>query len=157
MTPSDEARFWEKVEKTDTCWLWTASCTRDGYGWFSVGGVGRKAHRISLELHLGRPLLPGMFVCHAPHSVCGHRTCVNPAHLSEKTNAENHADMVADGTSMRGARHPNCKLTEAQVRAIRADMRLHAVIAGEYGIKHQTVTKIKARKRWGWLEDEPAA
>lgn len=82
---------------------------------------------------------------------------MNPAHLSEKTNAENHADMVADGTSMRGARHPNCKLTEAQVRAIRADMRLHAVIAGEYGIKHQTVTKIKARKRWGWLEDEPAA
>ena len=155
MNPSEEARFWAKVNKTETCWLWTASCTKLCYGQFSVGGVMRFAHRLSLEHHLGRPLLPGMIACHAPHSICGHRNCVNPAHLSEKTRAENNADMVADGTSTRGTRCANCKLTEDQVLAIRADTRSPTVIAADYGIKHQTVNKIKSRINWGWLPDGP--
>jgi hypothetical protein len=28
-------RFWKKVEKTDTCWNWTAY-KQDGYGYFRV-------------------------------------------------------------------------------------------------------------------------
>lgn len=155
MNPEQEARFWEKVNKTETCWLWTAYCVKNGYGQFNVGGTNRLAHRISLELHLGQPLAQGMCAAHAPHSVCGNRNCVNPAHLSEKTNAENQADRITDGTSARGARHPNCKLTEAQVRAIRADTRLHREIAAEYGITQQTVGQIKARKKWAWLPDGP--
>lgn len=35
--PADE-RFWEKVEKTDACWLWTG-CLTDGYGHFSIAGL----------------------------------------------------------------------------------------------------------------------
>jgi hypothetical protein len=155
MNPSDEARFWAKVNKTETCWLWTAGCTKIGYGRFSVGGVMRFAHRLSLELHLGRPLAPGMCAAHAPHSVCGNRNCVNTAHLSEKTKAENGADMITDGTSPRGTRCANCKLTEDQVRAIRADMRSQSEIAAEYEIKQGSVSDIKSRKRWRWLEDVP--
>jgi len=155
MKPEDVVRFWEKVEKTETCWLWTAHCNKYGYGQFWVSGTGRKAHRISLELHLGRPLLPGMLACHAPHSICGHRACVNPQHLKEKTKAENMTDMITDGTSARGTRHPSCKLTEAKVRAIRADTRSPTVIAAEYGLQGPTVHNIKARRKWGWLEDEP--
>jgi len=156
MNPEVEARLWPNVNKTETCWLWTRSCCSSGYGQFWVGGKMRLAHRISLELHLGRPLAPGMVAAHAPHSICGHRNCVNPAHLSEKTNAENHADTIADGTSNRGTRHGISKLTEAEVLAIRADTRIQREIAAEYGIDSTTVSRIKRRETWYWLEDVPA-
>ena len=157
MNSEQEARFWAKVNKTETCWLWTAHCLKNGYGQFRVDGTGRLAHRLSLEHHLGRPLLPGMCACHAPHSICGHRTCVNPHHLSEKTRAENNADTIADGTSIRGTRCASSKLTEAQVLAIRADTRSLNEIAGEYGIHPTTVHDIKNRRTWAWLEDVPAS
>ena len=31
-------RFWSKVNKTDTCWLWIASTDHGGYGRFFVSG-----------------------------------------------------------------------------------------------------------------------
>ena len=34
-------RFWSKVEKTDTCWLWTGHRDRHGYGWLGQ----RRAYR----------------------------------------------------------------------------------------------------------------
>jgi hypothetical protein len=157
MNPEDVVRFWSYVIKTATCWLWLGYCNTDGYGRFRVGGKMRPAHRISLELHLGRPLAPGMVAAHAPHSICGHRNCVNPQHISEKTKAENNADTIADGTSNRGTRHGISKLTEAEVLAIRADTRIQHVIAAEYGIKPATVSDIKRRKSWGWLPDAPEA
>ena len=48
-----DERFWEKVEKTDSCWNWVAYKDREGYGRFSVnlkpcygtGGQGL-AHRL---------------------------------------------------------------------------------------------------------------
>ena len=40
-------RFWAKVEKTETCWLWTGAGTGPGrdYGHFRVG---RACHRIAV-------------------------------------------------------------------------------------------------------------
>ena len=38
-------RFWAKVEKTETCWIWTGTRMRGGYGHLVVGGVGIRAHR----------------------------------------------------------------------------------------------------------------
>jgi hypothetical protein len=157
MNPEVEARLWPNVNKTETCWLWTGACCSNGYGRFRVGGRHYLAHRVSLELYLGRPLAPGMVAAHAPHSICGHRNCINPAHLSEKTKAENNADKVCDGTSNRGTRSSSCKLTEAEVLAIRADTRIQSEIAAEYGIKPSTVSDIKMRKSWGWLPDAPEA
>lgn len=151
MTPEDVVRFWSYVIKTATCWLWAGACNTDGYGRFRVGGDRYLAHRVSLELYLGRPLAQGMLACHAPHSICGHRNCVNPAHVSEKTKAENMADKIADGTSNRGTRNPTCKLTKEQVLEIRADTRSTREIAAEYGISPVTVSRIKLRESWGWL------
>ena len=47
-------RFWSKVEKTDTCWLWTASKNHNGYGIFDINGKTQRAHRLSYELYKGK-------------------------------------------------------------------------------------------------------
>lgn len=65
-------RFWSKVEKTDTCWLWT-SALDNGYGRFWVSGRSLLAHRVSYELS-GLQIPDGMQLDH----VCRNRACVNP-------------------------------------------------------------------------------
>jgi len=82
-------RFWEKVDKTDGCWLWTASRTTSGYGQFCpVGNVPRKAHRIAWELTYG-PVPEGAHVLHR----CDTPLCVRPDHLFLGDAAANVDDM----------------------------------------------------------------
>lgn len=59
-------RFWEKVQKTDNCWLWMGSTNFSGYGQFWPNGVKCSlmvAHRFSWELHNGK-IPDGLFVLH---------------------------------------------------------------------------------------------
>jgi DNA invertase Pin-like site-specific DNA recombinase len=47
-----------------------------------------------------------------------------------------------------GETNGQAKLTEDQVRAIRADTRTQAAIAKDYGIAFQQISRIKNRTRW---------
>lgn len=90
LTP--EQRFWAKVNKTETCWLWTAACHKVGsYGDFWDGtkrpnGTNRivRAHRFAYELLVG-PIPAGTEIDH----ICHVRRCVNPDHLRVTTHVEN--------------------------------------------------------------------
>lgn len=86
---SIEDRFWEKVDKTDKCWLWNAYTTDDGYGGFSFNGWTQGAHRYSFMLHNEMTSLPeDKYVDHRCHTPA----CVRPDHLrlaTPKQNGEN--------------------------------------------------------------------
>lgn len=88
LTDADAARFWAKVEKTETCWLWTAGHYPNGYGQFGFSRHGFAcsvgAHRVAWALVNGAA--PDDLVL---DHVCRVRNCVNPDHLRLVTNREN--------------------------------------------------------------------
>jgi hypothetical protein len=73
---SAEARFWARVDKTETCWLWTATLNGSGYGQITIGRKNWMAHRVAYSLVIG-PIPEGLEVDH----LCRVRSCVNPEHL----------------------------------------------------------------------------
>lgn len=78
-------RFWRHVEKTDTCWLWTASKQKDGYGQFvAFFNKPQLVHRLAYFLCKGG-FDDEMTIDH----LCYVRNCVNPDHLEVVTRAEN--------------------------------------------------------------------
>lgn len=81
---TDAERFWGKVNKTATCWLWTDAPNSSGYGTLKVDGMTEMAHRYALQL-AGHELTEGLTVDH----LCRVRLCVNPDHLEEVTYGEN--------------------------------------------------------------------
>ena len=155
-----EERFWPKVDLTggpDSCWEWTATRHRAGYGWIRIGsyldGSRRNtfAHRVSWELAHGKHIPSGMMVRHR----CDNPPCVNPRHLELGTNRQNMRDMPARGRAPGGRR----KLTDVQ----RAEVRRRYLAGGisqsalgrEFGLTQSGVSSIV---HWHWdPADEPVA
>ena len=81
-------RFWEKVNKGESCWMWCASSrNKNGYGALAIKRRSQLAHRVSWELNVG--VIPdGMRVLHA----CDQPRCVRPDQLFLGTQRDNIAD-----------------------------------------------------------------
>lgn len=94
-------RFWSKVDKTATCWLWTAGKNSGGYGVTYASGRAMVAHRWAYESEVG-PIPAGLQLDH----LCRVRHCVNPAHLEPVTIRENVLRGV--GLSAHNARKTHC-------------------------------------------------
>lgn len=77
-------RFWPKVQKTDSCWMWTGGTNPHGYGRFWNGQRLVYAHRFVYELLVG-PIPAGLDLDH----LCRVHGCVNPEHLEPVTRREN--------------------------------------------------------------------
>ena len=95
-------RFWEKVIKTETCWLWVATTATAGYGTFRVQRRSIRAHRWAYEQLVG-PIPKGLVTDH----LCRVRRCVNPAHIELVTIGEN--VLRGNAPSARQARQTHCK------------------------------------------------
>ena len=105
------------------------------------------AHRVSYQLYNG-PLSEDRIVCHK----CHNPQCVNPDHLYAGTRSDNQMDRVKDGTSNRGERHGNSKLTEEQVLEIRKYPKGYILTARKYGVCPELIRRIRNRDLWYWLE-----
>nr|MBA3891683.1 HNH endonuclease [Gemmatimonadaceae bacterium] len=99
---SIQARFLAKVRMGASCWIWIGAKNPAGYGQLRIksamGGFRISlAHRLSYELYVG-PIPTGLVVMHS----CDTPSCVNPAHLSVGTQADNLRDAGTKGRMSRG-------------------------------------------------------
>lgn len=145
-------RFWDYCNKTESCWLWTASVINTGYGCFRVHRKTILAHRFSYELAFGT-IPNGLFVCHR----CDTPKCVLPDHLFLGTVADNIQDCINKGrrgdhgTPVRGERNPASKLTERDVRIIRerrACGERRKLVAAEFMVSESLINQICSGTVW---------
>ena len=144
------ARFWSKVEKTSTCWLWRGALTSAGYGSLRRDQRGSYAHRAAYELTV-EPIPNGFYVCHR----CDTPACVRPDHLFLGTAKDNSQDCAA---KIRGNGRPHtavARLTPEAVRRIRKTYAEQTVsqrqLAEEFGVAQMTISKVVRRVSWPHL------
>ena len=94
ITPAPLAeRFWSHVDRgaPDECWRYSNQRNKNGYALIELVGIGsRGAHRVSFFLTHGYwPIV-------ARHT-CDNRSCVNPAHILDGSQADNMRDMDEKG------------------------------------------------------------
>jgi hypothetical protein len=151
-TTQDELlfRFHANVNKTDTCWLWTGCLNNSGYGTINMDGKSKLVHRLAWDLFKSEKIGTA-FVLH----ICDVKNCVNPSHLFSGTQADNMWDKVNKGRHrfgyLNGVHHKNSKLTEDDVRAIRASNQPWKLIAKQFSISVGNVAMIRSRKSWRHL------
>ncbi|WP_082549806.1 HNH endonuclease signature motif containing protein [Mesorhizobium sp. Root157] len=143
-------RLMARCDDTGSCWEWTGSADSKGYGRLNLGDTPILVHRASWEAFRG-PIPEGMFVCHR----CDNPRCFRPEHLFLGDQQMNMDDKMSKkrhryGVS-RGADHGCAKLTEQQVRDIRASSGPSRIIAERFGISGRQVRDIRALKVWKHL------
>lgn len=157
-------RFWSRVDKSGSCWIWTGGLSEDGYGLFSIWIDSKdkkiRAHRASYMLNIG-DIPDGMLVLHE----CDNPPCVNPNHLFLGTHKDNSDDKVAKGRQLKGeamqlalkdkvlvgSNHPNSKLNEDQVREIKLMLSRGMAkrqIARMIGIDKSVIISISQGRAW---------
>lgn len=141
--------FLSRIRKDSSgCWIWTGTKSDRGYGMLRHTGERYQTHRFSVAAFQG-DLGPEDVVCHT----CDTPSCVNPDHLYRGTHLDNMADRSARGRAIgpRGELSGSAKLTEQDVREIRAASGNHAETARRFNVSDALVRAIRKRTRWGHI------
>lgn len=127
------------VRHTDKDGYQTVTLRKDGRSF------NRSVHRLVLETFVGP--CPGGMEC---RHLDGDPSNNYLGNLEWSTHLKNIKDKSLHRThpDRRGSKHPLSKLSEDDVRAIRADSRAVRVIAADYGVSNPTIHGIKARRTW---------
>lgn len=147
-----EERFFNKVNKTDYCWIWLgAKHSYKGYGSFFNGNKIVKAHRFSYEHFIGQ--VPENYcVLH----ICDNPSCIRPDHLFIGTNQDNVNDKVNKNRHPKGQSCVNSKLSDEEVIEIKkAQLSYYwgqnSDLAHFYKVSNRTISDIKIGKRWAHI------
>ena len=143
-----QKRFWSKVNKTDSCWLWTEGLRGNGYGRFTVGkvGVDRRsvpAHRLVWEWRTGKPVPPELEVCHK----CDVRHCVRPEHLFIGTPRDNAVDRELKGRGGKGRAKITYEIAH-EIRRQKIAGLSTGMIMAMFSVSRDMVADIMAGKTW---------
>lgn len=135
------------------CLIWPFTRNTDGYPMIGLGrGLGSTgAHRLMCCIAHGEPPTPAHQAAHSCGN--GHLGCVHPGHVRWDTCSGNQADKIAHGRTNRGTRNPKHRLTEDQVRAVRAAEGRESIrsLARRYGVSRPAIKAIFTGRNWGWL------
>ena len=133
------------------CLEWPFGRSQDAYPSLYISANSfSKAHRyMCLRAH-GNPPTPTHEALHS----CDNKRCVNPQHLRWGTKQENSQEAKDRGRYLKGEGCPATRLTEQDVRAIRAQraagLSIDAVAAC-FGTTRSNVSAIALRKTWAHL------
>jgi len=125
--------IFEKIEKTESCWIWRGNIDHKGYGRISQ----KKTHRWSYEFYKG-PIPKGYVVRHK----CDNPPCLNPDHLEIGTRADNNRDRHER------KRSKSDKLTILQALDIKYNLRAKDAIKKYPFVSETTITRIRTGKIW---------
>jgi len=125
------------------CIIWPYGTTDAvGYGWVCHPETTR-AHRASLIEFTGE----NPRHLYALHGPCHNPLCINANHLKWGTQKENARDQIRDGT----AYNKKSKLTQEQVKMIRASTKKTDQLAAEYGVNTRTIRDVLNKVTWKWV------
>lgn len=121
------------IQKTETCWVWTGTRAKSGYGVLNINAKITLVHRLVWRLIRG-PIPRRKDLLHT----CDNPPCCNPDHLYVGTAKENSRDMVLRG------RHCG-NLTLDQVKEIREKRKNGGklkALAKEYGCCFSNISMV---------------
>lgn len=156
--PNTPEKFWNRVNigEPNTCWEWQGAYTSSGYGNLKYQGTHVVAHRLAYHLAVSPiPLtIPdfnaaSIVVLHS----CDNRKCCNPAHLSLGTNAINQLEAYQRGRKRqpKGSDHANSKLTDHDVKNIRAQYKVQHTqveLAKIYNVSQRCISLITRKETY---------
>jgi len=172
ITIKEENDFWDNVEKTESCWIWTGYKSvvynriknkKWCYGRFRINGKFYRAHRISYVLAYGE-IQGNMFICHK----CDNPSCVRPDHLFMGTPKDNFNDMLSknrQGFVFRkgenlGESHHNSKLKSGEVwltkKLLFYNVGPMTQIAQMFRTTKHTIFRIKKGHQWTHVDFIPS-
>lgn len=148
-----ETEFWEYVDQSESCWLWTGATHLLGYGILNWRGSIERAHRLAYQFETGET--PEEYVLHK----CDVPGCVNPSHLYAGDQSDNMQDVwdrdrmpERDLAEQSGELNPSAKLSNAQVVEIRRKYSTGDVsqydLAEEYNVKQPQISRIVNNSSW---------
>jgi len=150
-----------RVEKDPNgCWNWTGCVGWGGYAQIKVGKTNHLAHRPMWILWNKKPVPHGMVI---RHTCIGNRRCINPDHLIPGTQKENIQDCIRQGrfpATLKGEESVNAKLTEENVRYIRAVRNpidgskpvTYRKLCEMFGVSYTAVWYAAHKRQWASVE-----
>jgi len=138
--------------ETDECIIWPFCRNHRGYGHLTVDNEHVAAHRFICEKVNGSSTQETNWALHS----CGRGEdgCINPRHIKWGSAKQNAKDRDLHGTSNKGERQGNVKITEVECKKIK-QLLLNGLSVSEISVKLEIskpiIYGIKSGKTWSWL------